>query len=141
MAKKRSRSARRRGGVVQSLTEPDMMRVQAGLSEPGSASLLEPDTPVPLSVQAKSLMLHDSAKTKPEDEKVGMMPTQVRKAGRKTRRRARRGGGLGENSATWPPDKSSFGAKIGSPENTDNLIGYATKGGKRRRTRKSLKRK
>ena len=60
---------------------------------------------------------------------------------RVTRRRARRGGGLGENSATWPPDKSSFGAKIGSPENTDNLIGYATKGGKRRRTRKSLKRK
>jgi len=54
------------------------------------------------------------------------------------RRKTRRGGGLGENSATWPPDKSSFAAKIGSPENTDNLIGY---GGKRRRTRKSLKRK
>ena len=56
----------------------------------------------------------------------------------------RRGGGLGENSATWPPDKSSFGPKIGSPENTDNLIGFGTKGGKRRRTRKtrrSLKRK
>ena len=57
------------------------------------------------------------------------------------RRKTRRGGGLGENSATWPPDKSSFGAKIGSPENTDNLIGYGGKGGKRRRTRKSLKRK
>ena len=71
----------------------------------------------------------------PEDAKVKMPPSQVRKAGRKTRRRARRGGGLGENSATWPPDKSSFGSKIGSPENTDNLIGY---GGKRRR---SLKRK
>ena len=72
----------------------------------------------------------------PEDRKVEMTPTQVRKAGRKTRRRkTRRGGGLGENSATWPPDKSSFGPKIGSPENTDNLIGY---GGKRRR---SLKRK
>jgi len=59
------------------------------------------------------------------------------KKSRRVTRRTRRGGGLGENSATWPPDKSSFGSKIGSPENTDNLIGY---GGKRRRfTRKQCK--
>jgi hypothetical protein len=68
----------------------------------------------------------------------------AKKHSRSATRRARRGGGLGENSATWPPDKSSFSPKIGSPENTDNLIGFGTKGGKRRRTRKtrrSLKRK
>ena len=140
MAKKRSRSARRKGrrGGVQSMTGPEMRSIQAALTGKDTAVLLEPDTPVPLSLQATTPGLHKSAETSAEDKKVGMMPTQIRKAGRKTRRR---GGGLGENSATWPPDKSSFGAKIGSPENTDNLIGYATKGGKRRRTRKSLKRK
>jgi hypothetical protein len=56
------------------------------------------------------------------------------------RRKTRRGGGLGENSATWPPDKSSFASKIGSPENTDNLIGFG-KGGKRRRSRKTRRRR
>jgi hypothetical protein len=73
-----------------------------------------------------------------------MAKKHSRSARRVTRRRKihkRRGGGLGENSATWPPDNSSFGAKIGSPENTDNLLGYVAKGGKRHRTRRSLKRK
>jgi hypothetical protein len=65
----------------------------------------------------------------------------AKKHSRRATRRARRGGGLGENSATWPPDNSAFGPKIGSPENTDNLLGYVAKGGKRRRTRRSLKRK
>jgi len=139
MAKKHSRrmTRRRKHGGVQSLSDPQMMGVQAALSGKDTAVLLEPDTPVPAAILAKTPGLHKSAMSSPEDEKVGMMPTQVRKAGRKTRRRkGRRGGGLGQNSATWPPDKSSFGAKIGSPENTDNLIGYG-KGGKRR----SLKRK
>jgi hypothetical protein len=140
MAKKRSRSARRtrrrKHGGVQSLSDPQMMGVQAALSGKDTAVLLEPDTPVPAAVLAKTPGLHKSAMSSPEDQKVAMAPTQVRKAGRKTRRRSRRGGGLGQNSATWPPDKSSFGAKIGSPENTDNLIGFG-KGGKRR----SLKRK
>jgi hypothetical protein len=63
-----------------------------------------------------------------------------RKATRKTRRRSVKGGGLGENSATWAPDKSSFGPKIGSPENTENLIGFGTKGGKRRKTKKVRRR-
>jgi hypothetical protein len=64
----------------------------------------------------------------------------AKKHSRRARRVTRRGGGLGENSATWPPDNSSFGAKIGSPENTDNLLGYVAKAGKRRRfTRKQCK--
>jgi len=58
----------------------------------------------------------------------------------------KRGGGMGKTSATWPPDNSAFGPKIGSPENTDNSFvnNPSSKGGKRRRTRKSrrsLKRK
>jgi hypothetical protein len=69
-----------------------------------------------------------------------MAKKHSRRTTRRRKNHKRRGGGLGENSATWPPDKSSFGAKIGSPENTDNLIGFG-KGGKRRRTRRSLKRK
>jgi hypothetical protein len=138
MAKK-SRRVTRRGGV-QSLTEPQMQGVQSDLSDPSTHVLLEPNTPVPESIISKGSRLHKSAETKPEDKKVGMLPTPVRKAGRKTRRRVRRGGGLGENSATWPPDNSAFGAKIGSPENTDNLLGYGGKGGKRRRfTRKQCK--
>uniref|UniRef100_A0A6C0CI76 Uncharacterized protein n=1 Tax=viral metagenome TaxID=1070528 RepID=A0A6C0CI76_9ZZZZ len=137
MAKKSRRVTRRRKhGGVQSLSDNQMMGVQAALSGKDTAVLLEPDTPVPAAVLAKMPGLHKTAMSSPEDRKVEMAPSQVRKAGRKTRRRkARRGGGLGESSATWPPDKSSFGSKIGSPENTDNLIGY---GGKRRR---SLKRK
>lgn len=51
-----------------------------------------------------------------------------RKGSRKTRRRSvKRGGG---DSATWPPPNDSFGAKIGSPANADNL---AFEGGRRRR--------
>jgi hypothetical protein len=131
--------SRRKHGGVQSLTEPQMQGVQSDLSDPSTQVLLEPNIPVPESIISKGSRLHKSAETKPEDEKVGMLPTPVRKAGRKTRRRARRGGGLGTNSATWPPDKSSFAARIGSPENTDNLIGFS-KGGKRRRfTRKQCK--
>lgn len=57
-----------------------------------------------------------------------------RKGSRKTRRRSvKRGGG---DSATWPAPNDSFGAKIGSPLNTDNA-GF--EGGRRRR--RSLKRK
>jgi hypothetical protein len=139
MAKKRSRSARRtrrRGGVVEVMTNEQMTMkgpTHDGVPtvEPDDVSFMPPHLQSSFAVR-KSM--------KPEDEKVGMAPVQPRKAGRKTRRRARRarrGGGLGENSATWPPDKSSFGAKIGSPENTDNLLGYVAKAGKRR----SLKRK
>jgi hypothetical protein len=70
----------------------------------------------------------------------------ARKQTRHARRtHKRRGGGLGATSATWPPDNAAFGAKIGTPENTDNsFLLDAKKGGKRRRTRKSrrsLKRK
>jgi len=113
-----------------------MDNVQRDLSEPGTEVLLDPYTPVPTRILSKMPKMQELAK--PEDEKVGMLPTPVRKAGRKTRR-ARRGGGLGTNSATWPPDNSAFAARIGSPENTDNLIGFS-KGGKRRRfTRKQCK--
>jgi len=59
-------------------------------------------------------------------------------------KKKKRGGGLGQNSATWPPDNSSFGRFVGSPVNPDNAAFEAKKGGKRRRTRKSrrsLKRK
>jgi hypothetical protein len=70
-----------------------------------------------------------------------MAKKHSRRATRRRKTHKRRGGGLGENSATWPPDNSAFGSKIGSPENTDNLLGYVAKGGKRRRTRRSLKRK
>jgi len=39
----------------------------------------------------------------------------------KKHRKAKRGGGLGQTSATWPPDNSSFGRFVGSSVNTDNL--------------------
>ena len=141
MAKKSRRLTRRksrRGGELNAMTNVQMRGVQSDLSEPGTDVLLEPYTPVPTHLLSKMPKMQELAK--PEDEKVGMLPTPVRKAGRKTRRRVRRGGGLGENSATWPPDNSAFGAKIGSPENTDNLLGYVAKAGKRRRfTRKQCK--
>lgn len=136
MAKKHSRSARRtrrRGGDLKAMTNEQMQ--MKGPTHDGVPILEADDVSfMPPHLQS-SFAVRNSMK--PEDQKVAMPPSQVRKAGRKTRRRkGRRGGGLGQNSATWPPDKSSFGAKIGSPENTDNLIGYG-KGGKRR----SLKRK
>jgi hypothetical protein len=58
-------------------------------------------------------------------------------------RKTRRGGGLGSNTATWPPDNTSFGRFAGSPLNADNLeFEKSPKGGKRRKTkRRSLKRK
>ena len=59
--------------------------------------------------------------------------------------RKRRGGGLGQSSASWAPDNSAFGRFAGSPLNADNLeFEKSPKGGKRRRkTRRarSLKRK
>lgn len=57
------------------------------------------------------------------------------------RRKTRRGGGLGENNATWPPDDSAFGRFAGSPLNADNLeFEPSPKGGKRRKTKKSKRR-
>ena len=61
--------------------------------------------------------------------------------------RKRRGGGLGDTSASWAPDNSAFGRFAGSPLNADNLeFEKSPKGGaKRRKTKKvrrrSLKRK
>jgi hypothetical protein len=37
------------------------------------------------------------------------------------RHRSKRGGGIGATAATWPPDNSAFGRKVGSPVNTDNI--------------------
>jgi len=52
----------------------------------------------------------------------------------------KRGGGLGETSATWPQDNSAFGRFVGSPLNADNLeFEKSVKGGKRRFTRKQCK--
>lgn len=54
--------------------------------------------------------------------------------------RKRRGGGLGANSATWPPDNTSFGRFAGSPLNVDNLeFEKSPKGGAKRRSRKTKK--
>jgi hypothetical protein len=61
----------------------------------------------------------------------------ARKATRKTRRRSVKGGGLGATSATWPPADSAFTRNVASPVNTDNM----KSGGKRRKTKRSLKRK
>jgi hypothetical protein len=56
--------------------------------------------------------------------------------------RKRRGGGLGANTATWPPDNSAFGRFVGSPLNADNLpFEKSVKGGKRRRSRKTRRRR
>jgi hypothetical protein len=72
----------------------------------------------------------------------------ARKHSRRVTRRhkTRRGGGLGSNTATWPPNDSAFGRFAGSPLNVDNLeFESSPKGGKRRKTKKSkrhsLKRK
>ena len=56
--------------------------------------------------------------------------------------RKRRGGGLGANTATWPPDNSAFGRFVGTPLNSDNLpFEKSVKGGKRRRSRKTRRRR
>jgi len=39
----------------------------------------------------------------------------------KKHRKGKRGVGLGQTSATWPPDNTSFGRFVGSPVNTDNI--------------------
>jgi hypothetical protein len=68
----------------------------------------------------------------------------ARKHSRRTARRTqkRRGGGLGANTATWPPDDSSFGRFAGSPLNVDNLeFEKSPKGGKRRKTKKAKSRR
>jgi len=55
--------------------------------------------------------------------------------------RKRRGGGLGDTSASWAPDNSAFGRFAGSPLNADNLeFEKSPKGGAKRRKTKKMRR-
>ena len=147
--RRRARKSKR-GGELNAMTNVQMRGVQRDLSGPDTDGLLDPYSPVPSYVLSKMPKMHELAKTKPEDEKVGMTPSQVRKAGRKTRRRARkakRGGFIPEGGkafithAPFAPPDNAFSSFVGTPENTDNsftLHPSGKKGGKRRR---SVKRK
>jgi hypothetical protein len=146
MAKKNSRSARRtrrRGGDLKSMTNEQMQ--MKGPTHDGVPILEADDVSfMPPHLQS-SFAVRNSMK--PEDQKVAMAPSQVRKAGRKTRRRtrtrkAKRGGFIPEGGkafithAPFAPPDNAFGSFVGTPENTDNsftLHPSGKTGGKRRR--------